>query len=453
MRRLLLASFMMAWSFAVSAGGSAEAASSLSPTGPKSDFNGDGFADLAIGAPLDDVGAATDAGVVNVIYGSPGGLSAPGNQLWTQDSPGIGDHAEAGDSLGTSLMTGDFNGDGFADLNSAATGEEVGTVMDAGAANVIYGSASGLTAAGNQVWSQDSPNVEDRSERGDAFGLYLTASDFDGDGFEDLAVGVPFEDLGSLPDAGAANVLYGSAGGVSAVGDQLWTQDSPGIGDMAEVADAFGFSLASGDLDGDGFGDLAVGAPAEDFGPTFDVGIMHVLYGSGSGLSSAGSQVWSQDSPGIRDVAEEGDLFGFYPGIGDFNGDGFADLAVGAYPEDIGAVVDAGGMNAIYGSAAGLTSAGNQFWNQNSAGIRDTSEEDDEFGCWVGPADFDGDGTVDVAICAQTEDVGATDDGAVNVIYGSGAGLASPGNQLWAQDAPGIRDVGENGDFFGWITS
>ena len=89
--------------------------------------------------------------------------------------------------------------------------------------------------------------------------------DFNGDGFADLAVGAPGEDLGS-PDAGAVNVLYGSAAGLTSAGNQFWHQNSPGIAERADAGDLFGSALAAGDFNGDGFDDLAIGVPAEDVG-------------------------------------------------------------------------------------------------------------------------------------------------------------------------------------------
>ncbi|MGD8969238.1 MAG: FG-GAP repeat protein, partial [Anaerolineae bacterium] len=110
-------------------------------------------------------------------------------------------------------------------------GTEHPELDDVGAANVLYGSSAGLTAAENELWHQESSDVEDWAESGDRFGGALTAGDFDGDGYVDLAVGVPHEDLGSpeVEDAGAVSVLYGSNAGLSAAGNQLWYQDSPGI--------------------------------------------------------------------------------------------------------------------------------------------------------------------------------------------------------------------------------
>ncbi|MGH2652429.1 MAG: integrin alpha [Actinomycetota bacterium] len=90
---------------------------------------------------------------------------------------------------------------------------------------------------------------------------------YNGDGFADLAIGVPFEDHGTV-DEGAVQVIYGGPGGVSASGDQVFHQDTSGMNDTGEEFDNFGFSLASGDFDGDGFDDLAVGVPLEDVGGT-----------------------------------------------------------------------------------------------------------------------------------------------------------------------------------------
>jgi FG-GAP repeat len=139
----------------------------------KADFNGDGFADLAVGVPDEDVGTITNAGAVNVLYGSGTGLSAAGNQLWHQDSGGILDGAEADDIFGWALAAGDFNGDGFADLAVGVPGESVGTISFAGVVNVLYGSGSGLSATGNQLWHQDRSGVADVAEADDHFGLGL----------------------------------------------------------------------------------------------------------------------------------------------------------------------------------------------------------------------------------------------------------------------------------------
>jgi hypothetical protein len=240
---------------------------------------------------------------------------------------------------------GDFNGDGFEDLAIGVPGESVGSVAGAGGVEVIYGSSNGLSATSpkaDQFWTQDSTNIEDVAETGDLFGSSLASADFNGDGRDDLAIGVGVEDVGSIFDAGAVEVIYGSSGGLSAtsVADQFWTQDSLDINDHSDTNDLFGSTLTTGDFNGDGRDDLAIGTPGESFGTVDGAGGVEVIYGSSSGLSAISpraDQFWTQDSANIEDLAELGDSFGFNSlASGDFNGDGKDDLAIGISNEGVG---------------------------------------------------------------------------------------------------------------------
>ena len=136
------------------------------------------------------------------------------------------------------------------------------------------------------------------------------SQDFNADGFADLAVGAPNEDVGSVSAAGAVQILYGGPGGLSSSGDQVFHQDSTGMNDEAEGSDQFGRALTSGDFDADGFSDLAVGVPFDGLGPVVVAGVVQVLYGGPGGLSSAGNQVFHQDSAGTNDTAQSFDSFG-----------------------------------------------------------------------------------------------------------------------------------------------
>jgi len=413
-------------------------------------FDGSDTDDLAIGVPFEDVGSITNSGAVNVVYGSKSGLSGSNNQIWHQNSGGVQGAAESHDRFGTSLATGDFDGDGRDDLAVGVTGEDIGSTTDAGAVNVLYSSSTGLTATNNQVWHQNSTGVQYSSQAFDRFGASLATGDFDGDGRDDLAVGVTGEDIGIISNAGVVNVLYGSSTGLTATNNQVWHQNSAGVADSAEAGDQFGSALASGDFDGDGRDDLAIGAQFEDVGSKTAAGSVNVLYGSSAGLSSTGNQVWHQDSAGVRYTAEEYDYFGATLGVGDFNGDGKDDLAAGSIGEDVGSIKNAGVVNVLYGSNSGLTATNNQVWHQNSAGIAGTAEAYDRFGSSLAVGDFDGDGYDDLAIAVDSEDIGSTTNaGAVNVIYGSSSGLTSAGNQIWHQDSFGIQGIAEAFDSFG----
>ena len=162
-----------------------------------------------------------------------------------------------------------------------------------------------LTSEGNQFWSQDSDGIAGKAEEFDFFGDALAAGDFNNDGFEDLAIGVPFEDIGGIlidsDFAGVVNVIYGGPPGLAAPGNQIWHQDSDGIAGVADFLDFFGDALAAGDFNNDGFEDLAIGVPGESFGIIRDrsAGAVNVIYGGPAGLAAPGNQIWHQDRPGI----------------------------------------------------------------------------------------------------------------------------------------------------------
>ena len=105
-----------------------------------------------------------------MLYGGSGGLSTTGSQAWNQDSSGIAGVSEPGDFFGSALACGDFNGDAYADLAIAVSGEDIGSVRDAGAVAILYGSPSSLVSSGNQLWHQNQPGVQGVVEPGDRFG-------------------------------------------------------------------------------------------------------------------------------------------------------------------------------------------------------------------------------------------------------------------------------------------
>jgi hypothetical protein len=352
------------------------------------DFNADGSMDLAIGAPGEDIGGGgAGMGLVHVLLGTSEGLTGTGDQVWHQDSDGIGETAEAGDRFGAALASGDLDGDGIPDLVIGVHGEDLGAVVDAGLVHALYGTNSGLTSAGSQIWSQGTTGIEDDPETEDAFGFSVAVGDFNGDGFGDAAIGVPLEDVETFGNAGAVNVLFGSDGtGLVAADDLFLHQNTPGVEGSAEPGDLFGFALAGDDFDGDGtFGDLVVGAPGEAIGKKKNAGAVNVLYGTAAGPGTSNDQLWHQNVTGIRGASEAGDKFGEAVGSGDFNDDGRADLVVGVPSEDLGSEdVNAGAATVINGGASGLTASADKTWHQDVNAVAGAAERGDAFGSSVG---------------------------------------------------------------------
>jgi len=462
----------------------------------KGDFNNDGFADLAIGVPGEDL-AVQDAGAVNVVYGSADGLSAtstsiPAAQFWSMNSNGIPGFEEPGDQFGSALAAGDFNGDGCSDLAIGIPGRTVDGNSGSGAVVIIFGSPYGLTT---------DTTVSDCSGKGTVpfplyfdmknvahtplacaptlqnahFGASLAWGDFDKDGIGDLVVGVV--DYGdscfvvlSRVAIGAIFVLPGVTSGLLTLDYNNWFifKGSDGVGPLP--FDGFASALAAGDFNGDGASDLAIGVPKRSVCLVFVngtcsvssgfAGVVEVIYGKSSfGLDDSGAQIWSQNRTDCC-TPEPFDFFGASLAAGDFNGDGKDDLAIGVPGEDIEAlsINNTGVVNVFFGSAppTGLTATNNQFWDEHAIfGVTDEAEA--HFGYSLAAGDFNGDGKADLAIGIPFKDVaGVRDSGQVDVIYGAATtGLSSAHTpQAWHQELPNASDKSfgtlEVGDEFGF---
>jgi hypothetical protein len=359
------------------------------------DFNGDGVDDLAAGSDWEDVGTVVDTGSTTVMYGSPnGGLTTFHSQWWMAANPrmaGVGAQTDA--AMGRSYTSGDFNADGYADLVITVYLEDVDGIHDAGAVHVLYGSSGGLQVLGgavapdDQYWTENTPGMSgDGAEIGDNWGRQPAAGDFNADGYDDLAIGATQEGVGDKPQAGAFTELFGSATGLTLAGNTWFTQDTPGMaGAGAQAWDQMGRADVTGDFNGDGYADLAIGTFGETVNTNRSAGSVNVAYGSATGLTTTRSQYWTQDSPGVKDESEPDDEFGKGLGMGDFNADGSADLTIGVYWEDVRSVLNAGIVDVLYGiTTRGLqaTDPDDQILVQGHNGLLDDTEKGDRFG-WI----------------------------------------------------------------------
>lgn len=417
----------------------------------------DPYADLAIGIPfeaLEETPGAAQVGAAQLLYSSPAGFTAQGNQLWRQDSEGMADQPEVGDQFGGALASGDFNSDSFADLVIGVPHETITGSCSAGALHVLYGSGTGVSTNDSQFFIQDDQPFTTTSAANDQLGAALAVGDFDGDGFDDLAVGAPGEQISGSLAAGALHVIYGAPGGLDNQRVQFWSKLNTGMEQHLFQDERFGAALASGDFNADGYADLAIGIPGAVISQGVEIsqaGAVLVLAGSPAGLSAVDALWLHQALPDVEDEAETADHFGASLAAGDFNGDGWDDLAMGVTGEDIDSIPNAGALHVFYGSASGLSTLGSQFLHQDKPGVDSNAEEDDHFGWALAAGDLSGDGIDDLAVGVPYEDnVEIVDTGMVHIFPGSAEGLLCETEfSLW-QGYSYVPDSGEAGDLFGY---
>jgi len=413
------------------------------------DINGDGFDDVIIGASGADPNG-TNSGASYIVFGSASGFAASMFLSALDGTNGFRlDGGRSYDGSGLSVSSaGDVNGDGFDDLIVGATGVDRSGIYDAGASYVVFGKASGFTSSLNLSTLNGTNGFRlEGVAAGDKAGNSVSgAGDVNGDGFDDLIVGAPFADPNGSA-SGASYIVFGKASGFAASINLSTLDGTNGFRLQGVAVDNWsGFSVSgAGDVNGDGFDDLIVGA----YQFSTARGASYVVFGKSSGFASSINLSSLDGTNGFRlEGANSNDRSGFsISGAGDVNGDGFDDLIVGARTASPYGVRQAGASYVVFGKASGFAASINLSTLDGTNGFRlEGVAASDHFGSSVsGAGDVNGDGFDDLIVGAPDTDKQPTSasNGTAYVVFGKASGFAATLNVFTLDGFSGYQLTGE----------
>ena len=371
------------------------------------DLNNDGTYDIAVGAPLDDAGD-TNSGTIHIMFMNSNGTASDTVEINsnTTNGPDLNNDDEFGSSIAN---IGDLNGDGVSDIAVGAPLDDAGDT-NSGTIHIIFMNSNG-TVSGTIEINSNTTNGPDLNND-DRFGSSIAnIGDLNGDGVSDIAVGAPFDDAGGS-NRGAIHIIFMNSDGTAS--DTVEINDTVANGPVLANNDLFGISIANiGDLNGDGTSDIAVGAYGDD-GSGSSIGAIHIMFMNSNGTVSDTIEINDDtaNGPDLYDIDEFGSSIA---NIGDLNGDGVSDIAVGAHADDAGDT-NRGAIHIMFMNSNGTVSGTIEINDNTTNGP--VLSNNDSFGSSIANiGDLNNDGISDIVVGAINDDTSGTNSGTIHIMF------------------------------------